>query len=57
VKTWGWGFISLAALLVMVTQMKSWQLALLIFLVGLIMVIRGKEAPKDGDSEDDKSVK
>ncbi|WP_460016225.1 hypothetical protein [Lactovum odontotermitis] len=56
-KAWGWGFISLAALLLVVLGFKSWQFILLVLIIGIVMIVRGKETPKDGDSKDDKSVK
>ncbi|MDR2975917.1 MAG: hypothetical protein LBV19_01210 [Streptococcaceae bacterium] len=57
-KAWGWGFISIAAFLLMIWGFKSWQFILLVLIVGIIMIVRGgKETPKDGDSKDDKSVK
>ncbi|GAB2026582.1 hypothetical protein [Lactovum odontotermitis] len=57
-KSWGWGFISFAAFLLIVNP-KGWQLVLLIFIVGLVMLIRGrrKETPADGDKKDDKGAK
>lgn len=56
-KAWGWGFISVAAFLLIVLGFKSWQFILLVLVIGIVMVVRGKETPKDGDSKDDKSVK
>lgn len=56
-KAWGWGFISVAAFLLIVLGFKSWQFILLVLIIGIVMVVRGKETPKDGDSKDDKSVK
>lgn len=56
-KAWGWGFISVAAFLLIVLGFKSWQFILLVLVIGIVMIVRGKETPKDGDSKDDKSVK
>lgn len=56
-KAWGWGFISVAAFLLIVLGFKSWQFILLVLIIGIVMIVRGKETPKDGDSKDDKSVK
>ncbi|MDR0300058.1 MAG: hypothetical protein LBI13_08315 [Streptococcaceae bacterium] len=55
-RTWGWGLISFAAFLIVINP-RGWQLILLLFVIGLIMVIRGKGAIKDGDSKNDSSSK